>query len=88
MRNEFIRYGLEKRLKLVGALQIIGGIGLAIGYLFLPALGIASAIGLSLLMLLGFGVRLKIKDTFIQSAPSIVYAIVNAYISIALIISS
>lgn len=87
MRNEFIRYGLSKHLKLVGILQILGALGLGLGYLFLPYLSVVAAVGLSILMLFGFGVRLKIKDSVIQSSPSIIYAIINAYIAIALILS-
>jgi hypothetical protein len=87
MRTEFIRYGLGDHLKLIGALQILGAIGLGLGYLFLPYLSIAAAVGLSILMLLGFGVRLKIRDSFIQSAPSIIYSVINAYIAIALLLS-
>lgn len=83
MRNEFIRYGLSKQLKLVGSLQIAGAIGIGIGYFYYPLLSIIAALGLSLLMIMGFGVRLKIKDPFIKSSPSIIYALINAYISIA-----
>ncbi|MGB5171963.1 MAG: DoxX family protein [Eudoraea sp.] len=85
MRTEFVRYGLGDKQRLIGFLQILGAIGLLIGYLYLPTLSIISAIGLSLLMILGFGVRLKIKDTFIQSAPSLFYAIINAWIAILLL---
>lgn len=84
MRNEFIRYGLSKQLYLVGSLQIAGALGLGFGYKFFPLIAIFSAIGLSVLMLLGFGVRLKIRDSFIQSSPSIIYAVINTYISISL----
>ncbi|GAA4323440.1 hypothetical protein GCM10023115_52170 [Pontixanthobacter gangjinensis] len=84
MRNEFIRYGLSKQLKLVGALQIIGGLGLITGYYFMPLLGFISSTGLALLMILGFGVRLKIRDSILQSAPSFIYAAINTYISINL----
>ncbi len=87
MRTEFIRYGLSDHLKLTGALQILGALGLGLGYIYLPYLGIVSAAGLSLLMLFGFGVRLRIKDSFIQSAPSIIYALLNAYIAIAILLS-
>jgi len=86
MRTEFIRYGLSKHLKLIGALQILGAIGLGLGYLCLPYLSIIAAVGLSILMLFGFGVRLRIKDSFFQSSPSIIYALINAYIAVALIL--
>ncbi len=87
MRNEFIRYGLKDHQYLIGVLQILGAFGLGFGYIFLPLLSVISSVGLSILMLLGFGVRLKVKDSFVQSAPSFIYAIINAYISIALLLS-
>ena len=88
MKTEFIRYGLSDKLKLVGTLQIIGALALGLGYLYLPTLAIIGAIGLSILMLFGFGVRLKIKDNFIQSAPSIIFAFLNAYIAFVMIMNN
>ena len=88
MKTEFIRYGLSDKLKLVGTLQVIGALALGLGYLYLPILAIIGAIGLSILMLFGFGVRLKIKDNFIQSAPSIIFAFLNAYIAIVMIMNN
>jgi hypothetical protein len=85
IRAEFIRYGLSNKRNLVGTLQIFGALALVLGYLYYPVVGIIAAIGLALLMLLGFGVRLKIKDKAIQSAPSLLYAIINTYIAIVLI---
>lgn len=87
MRTEFIRYGLKDYHYLIGVLQILGAVGLGIGYIFLPFLSVIASVGLSILMLLGFGVRLKVKDSFIQSSPSIIYAIINAYISVAILYS-
>ncbi len=84
MRNEFIRYGLGRHLKLIGTLQIAGATGLIAGYFSYPILALMAATGLSVLMLLGFGVRLKIKDTFLQSSPSIIYAMINVYIAVVL----
>lgn len=84
MKTEFIRYGLTSYLKLVGALQILGAIGLLAGYYYEPILAISSAIGLAVLMIFGYGVRRKIKDNFIQSAPSFIYAIFNIYLAYAL----
>lgn len=85
MANEFIRYGLSEKQRLIGTLQVLGALGLGLGYIYLPILSVVSAIGLSILMLLGFGVRLKIKDSFLQSAPSFFYAILNAFIAITLL---
>lgn len=82
MRNEFIRYGLSNKLKLIGTLQIAGATGLIVGYYTYSNLALISAIALSILMLLGFGVRLKIKDPFLKSLPSIFYAILNIIIAV------
>lgn len=80
MLLEFKRYGLAKYRKLVGILQLLGSIGLCLGLLYEPKLQLSAAIGLTVLMLLGFLVRLKIKDSVIQSAPSLIYAVLNATI--------
>jgi len=85
MKTEFIRYGLGQWRPLVGALQICGALGLIIGYYYALILSIFAAFGLSLLMILGFGVRLRIKDNALQSAPSLLFALLNAYIAIRLL---
>lgn len=82
MRKEFERYGLGKWRPVVGILQLMGAAGLLLGYFYVPVLGSIAAAGLSLLMMLGFTVRLKIKDSIVQSAPSFIYALINAYIAI------
>ncbi|MBP2830703.1 DoxX family protein [Aquimarina sp. U1-2] len=86
MKNEFIRFGLAKRRTLTGILQLIGGVGLILGYFFSPTLLILSSGGLALLMILGFGVRLKIKDPILAAIPALVYAILNIYICMAYIV--
>jgi uncharacterized membrane protein len=80
MISEFKRFSLSKtQRQITGILQIIGAIGLLSG-LFLPIIGLLAALGLSLLMILGFIVRLKIKDSFLQSLPSFVFACINSYL--------
>ena len=81
MKTEFERYGLQKFRKLVGYLQLLGGFGLLLGLMFQPILIVSSG-GLALLMLLGFGVRLKMKDGFLLSLPSLIFMILNLYICI------
>ncbi len=79
--REFKRFGLKDRQrKLTGILQLAGSVGLGVGYFISMYLLLFAAVGLSLLMLIGFGVRLKIKDNLYQSLPSLIFAIVNAYI--------
>jgi hypothetical protein len=80
MKTEFKRYKLGVYRNLVGFLQILGSLGLVIGVFHSPVLVSFAAAGLCILMLLGFCVRLKIKDTVLQSAPSLIYAIINGYI--------
>jgi len=87
MRSEFIRYGLSKYRPLVGVLQIIGALSLIIGYFYLPMLAFVASLGLSVLMILGFAVRLKIKDTTLQSSPSLIYCILNVIIAYSIYVN-
>ena len=79
---EFSRYDLPKFRKLTGYLQLLGALGLIIGLYFTPILLLLASIGLCLLMLSGFLVRLKIKDNFIQSSPSFIFAVLNLFIAL------
>ncbi len=82
MFEEFKRFGLSSQQRqLTGFFQVLGAVGLALGFYFIPLLGFIAALGLSVLMSLGFGVRLKIKDTFIQSFPSFFFAALNLYVA-------
>jgi len=76
---EFERYQLSRFRTTTGFFQIIGGIGLLSAGLNPTVLSI-SALGLCILMLLGFVVRIKIKDSLIQSFPSFFYMVLNGYI--------
>lgn len=79
MKNEFIRFDLEKFAKLTGLLELIGGTGMIVG-LWVSFILLMSSGGLALLMLLGFGVRLKMRDGFWVSLPSFFFMILNLYI--------
>jgi len=79
--SEFKRYELPEFRKLTGFLQLIGAMGLLIGLYFNPILLLAASIGLSLLMVAGFIVRLKIKDNFIKSSPAFTFAALNLFIA-------
>lgn len=82
LKNEFIRYGYPRQRVLTGYLQLLGGVGLILGYLYSPILVFSAALGLCLLMMLGFGVRLKIRDSFWASSPAFFYASINLYLSL------
>ena len=81
MKKEFQRYGLDQFRGFIGFLQLLGGAGLLVGFTWRPAMIIASG-GLSLLMLMGFGIRLKMKDGFWESMPSFIFMLLNLYICI------
>lgn len=79
MRNEFKRFGLEKFTTLTGILELLGGIGLLVG-LKVGFILLISSGGLTLLMLLGFGVRIKVKDSFWLTMPSLFFMLLNLYV--------
>ena len=82
MKDEFVRFGLDKQRNLTGVLQLLGAFGLIIGYVYNPLLVFIASLGLTLLMLLGFAVRLKIKDSLLESLPSLIFALINLYICV------
>ena len=79
MKNEFRRFGLEKYGTLVAILELVGAVGLLIGFQNHTVLTLASG-GLAVLMFLGTGVRVKIKDSLLVSLPAFFYFLVNAII--------
>lgn len=80
---EFKRFGLSDTQRIItGIAQILGSIGLLIG-LKLPIFGVVASIGLTFLMFFGLLVRLKIRDSFIQSLPALLYLLIAAYLALA-----
>ena len=75
---EFKRYRLARFRKITGYLQILGATGLLIGLLTSPFVGLVAAFGLSIQMLLGFGVRLLIRDSLLQCVPAVGFMLINA----------
>ncbi|MCC5905684.1 MAG: DoxX family protein [Balneolaceae bacterium] len=83
MKDEFMRFGLtDSQRKLTGNLQIAGSAGLLAGLIF-PVVGLLAAVGFTAMMLVAFIVRLKIKDSVVQSLPSVIFMLINAWLSIA-----
>jgi len=80
MKKEFSRYGLGKYRQITGLLEILGALGLLFGMLNSVA-GFFAALGLSLLMLLGFLVRQKIGDSILRSFPALLYLVMNGYLT-------
>ena len=80
MKVEFNRFGLnEVQRKITGVLQILGGVFLLLGFVS-PLVGLIATGGLTIQMLLGFIVRLKIKDSILLALPSFVFMILNGYL--------
>ncbi|MFD2550860.1 DoxX family protein [Bizionia sediminis] len=82
IKTEFLRYGLPKYRQLTGYLQIAGALGLLYGYYYKPSWLLAASVGLSILMLAGFVVRIRIKDSFFQSLPACFFALLQASIAV------
>lgn len=80
MKNEFKRFQLEKLGLLVVFLEILGAVGLLVGFWFYKPLLIIASGGLALLMLMGLIVRLKLKDSLWISLPALFYMFLNFYI--------
>jgi hypothetical protein len=82
MKNEFKRFNLEKLALLIITFQFLGATGLLVGLKFNPIL-VISSLGLSLLMLSGLIVRLKLKDSLWISLPAGLFMILNLFIFVA-----
>jgi uncharacterized membrane protein YkgB len=82
LKREFKRYGFGSQRTLIGGLQLCATVGLLAG-LSQPWMGRAAAAGLALMMLVAVGVRIKIKDTFLQTTPALFYLALNSYLCLA-----
>lgn len=76
-RGEFERYGMSGVRKLVGSMQLLGALGLFLGF-FYSAIGALAAGGLTLMMCLGLIVRLRIHDAPRLMVPAASLGAVNA----------
>ena len=79
MAAEFRRYGLAGLHPLVGSLEIAGALGL-LGSYFVPVLGVIAAAGLTLLMALGVGTRIRIRDPLTAMLPALFFCLLCAYL--------
>ena len=79
MVAEFERFGLARFRRLTGALEVLGAIGLAAG-LFHRPFAVAASAGLTLLMILGVGTRVRVRDSPLETLPALVLLLVNAFI--------
>ena len=85
--SEFDSYGLTEYREVVGFFELLGGIGCILGILYKKVL-ILSSLGLSIMMLLGVVVRIKINDTFIQTLPALLFFLVNVVLFLDIIVQA
>ena len=79
MSLEFKRFNLEKTGFFIILLELLGAIGLLVGLKFYFIL-LISSLGLSLLMLMGVIIRIKLKDNILIIFPAFFYMLLNAFI--------
>ena len=79
LKREFDRYRLGSQRALIGGFQFCAALGLLAG-LTQPWMGRVAAGGLALMMMVAVGVRIKIKDTFLQTTPALFYMLLNTYL--------
>lgn len=79
MVAEFERYGLAPLRVLTGSLEVLGALGLLGSYL-VPALAVWAAGGLCLLMAMGVGARVRIRDPLIAMAPALLFLVLNGFL--------
>lgn len=85
MKTEFIRFGLNSQQRIItGTAQVLGAVGLIVGSYTNLLISLAAAIGLCLLMLMGFIVRIKIKDPLSETLPSFIFMLLNLALAIAI----
>ena len=76
MINEYSRWGFAKLRVFISSLQFIAGIGLILGIYNLTLLAFTSLL-LTIMMIVAVIVRIKIKDSLLESLPAIFYTILN-----------
>lgn len=86
LEEEFSRYGLNDFRGLVGVLELLGGAGVILGVVLAP-LGALAALGLSVLMLLGIVVRIRIGDAPRLMAPAALLCLLNSALVILFVSS-
>jgi hypothetical protein len=79
MVEEFQRYGLSRFRRLTGLLEVLGALGLLLGYV-VPWLTVAASGGLALLMAMGVVVRFRSGDSAAQALQAFAMLLVNLFI--------
>lgn len=75
-RGEYERYQLASMRVFVGRAQLLGAAGVIVGLAVAPV-GLAAALGLSTMMVLGLTVRLRLRDAPRLMIPAATLALIN-----------
>ena len=81
MVAEFERYGMAHLRVLTGTLQILGSVGLLVGYFYRPLL-VLSAGGFAAMMLMAVLVRIRIRDPISAMVPAFVLLCLNLFLAV------
>jgi hypothetical protein len=81
MVTEFKRYQLSGWRKFIGFSQILASIGLMVGF-YWPVITTFSALGLTIQMLFGFLVRMRIRDPILSSLPAAIFFLLSLFLLI------
>jgi hypothetical protein len=79
MVAEFARYRVPGLRKWTGFLQMMAGAGLLAGYVYRPFL-LSAAGGLAVMMLVGVGIRIRIRDPWYAALPAFLLMLLNVLI--------
>jgi len=79
--GEFDRWGMSVLRRVTATLELVGAVGLLIGFI-VPIIAHIASVGLCLMMILATMVRIRIRDPFYAMIPAIMLAIINAYLAL------
>ena len=79
MREEFLRYRMPRLRVFTGSLQIMAGIGLLVGFQH-PVIAFLASLGLSVMMVVALGVRVRIKDPISGFLQALICLILNLFV--------
>lgn len=81
MKAEFERFGVAKLRIVIGVLELMGSLGLLVGFL-VPVIGVLAAAGISLLMSSVVVQRIQQRDTLAQMAQAAVFALIATWLTV------
>ena len=79
MKSEYARWGYNNQRKIVGSLQLLGGIGLILG-LQINILLITTSFCFIMMMTMAIFIRVKIRDNITDILPAITYLFLSILI--------